>query len=55
MTEAITPSLVALWGQDIRVDGSAAEARLGVRWTPPEQMIAASVQHDRRLMEPALS
>ena len=55
MTEAITPSLVALWGQDIRVDGSAAEARLGVRWTPPERMIAASVQHERRLMEPALS
>jgi nucleoside-diphosphate-sugar epimerase len=55
MTEAITPSLVALWEQDIRVDGSAAEAGLGVRWTPPERMIALAAQHERHVMEPALS
>jgi nucleoside-diphosphate-sugar epimerase len=44
MTEAITPSLVALFQQDIRVDCSAAVATLGLRRTPVDQMIEAAVQ-----------
>lgn len=55
MTEAITPSLAALWEQNIRVDGSAAEAALGVRWTPSDRMIAAAIQHERRAMESVIS
>ncbi|MDB5401020.1 MAG: hypothetical protein QOD93_1795 [Acetobacteraceae bacterium] len=54
-TEAITPSLAALWRQDIRIDCSAAEATLGLPRTPPARMIAAAVQYDSSLMEPALS
>lgn len=30
----IPPSLARLWRQDIRLDSSAAEARLGLTWTP---------------------
>jgi nucleoside-diphosphate-sugar epimerase len=54
-TEAITPSLAALWRQDIRIDCSAAEADLGLPRTSPNRMIAAAVRHERNLSEPALS
>jgi nucleoside-diphosphate-sugar epimerase len=43
-TEAITPSLAALFRQDIRVDASAAIAELGVRPTGMDRMIGAAVQ-----------
>jgi nucleoside-diphosphate-sugar epimerase len=42
--EAITPSLAALWGQDIRIDSSAAVAALALPRTAPDAMIAAAVQ-----------
>ncbi len=42
-TEAITPSLAALWAQDIRIDSSAAAKVLGMPTTSVEQMIAAAV------------
>ena len=42
-TEAITPSLAALWAQDIRIDSSAASRVLGMPITSIEQMIAAAV------------
>jgi nucleoside-diphosphate-sugar epimerase len=42
-TEAITPSLAALWAQDIRIDSSAAAAVLGMPATPIEEMIEAAV------------
>jgi nucleoside-diphosphate-sugar epimerase len=43
-TEAITPSLAALWAQDIRIDSTAAVAALGMPQTSPDAMIAAAVQ-----------
>lgn len=43
-TEAITPSLAALFAQDIRVDSMAAVAALGMPQTSPDAMIAAAVQ-----------
>ena len=43
-TEAITPSLAALWRQDIRVDCTAAEAALGFRGTSPDRMIDAALR-----------
>jgi 2-alkyl-3-oxoalkanoate reductase len=54
-TEAITPSLVALWGQDIRIDCSAAQAALALPRTQVDRMIAAAVRHERGSMEPTLS
>ena len=54
-TEAITPSLAALFRQDIRIDCSAAEAALSLRRTTPEQMIAATLRDERALKESALS
>jgi nucleoside-diphosphate-sugar epimerase len=54
-TEAITPSLAALWGQDIRIDSAAASAALALPRTPPDRMIAAAVQQERNLPEAALS
>jgi 2-alkyl-3-oxoalkanoate reductase len=54
-TEAITPSLAALWRQDIRIDCSAAEAALALPRTPPDRMIAAAVVRPHALMEHALS
>ena len=54
-TEAITPSLAALWRQDIRIDSSAAEASLGLQRTPVDRMIAAATRHESNLMEPTLS
>src|SRR5271166_2421251 len=44
VTEAITPSLAALWAQAIRIDSSAAVKTLAMPQTPPDQMIAAAVQ-----------
>jgi hypothetical protein len=54
-TEAITPSLAALWAQDIRIDCSAAEAALGLPRTSTDWMIEAAVRHERGLVEAALS
>jgi 2-alkyl-3-oxoalkanoate reductase len=55
VTEAITPSLAALWGQDIRIDCTAAEQALALSRTTPDRMIAAAVRHENGLTEPALS
>jgi nucleoside-diphosphate-sugar epimerase len=43
-TEAVTPSLAALFAQDIRIDSSAAAGVLGMPATPVGQMIDASVR-----------
>jgi len=43
LAEAITPSLLALMGQDIRIDCSAAIAALSLPQTSAEQMIASAV------------
>jgi nucleoside-diphosphate-sugar epimerase len=50
MTEAITPSLVALWQQDIQIDCTAAKAALGLRQTSLDEMIAVAVR-DRGIMK----
>ena len=52
-TEAITPSLAALWRQDIRIDCAAAEAALALPRTSADRMIAATLRHQMR--EPVLS
>lgn len=52
LTEAITPSLAALFAQDIRVDAAAAQAELGLRPTPVTRMIDAAVDWLRQ--DPAL-
>lgn len=44
VTEAITPSLAALFAQDIWIDCSAATAELGLRPTPLDRMIDTSVR-----------
>lgn len=54
-TEAITPSLAALWQQDIRINCSAAQAALSLPQTPPDQMIDAVLRDQRRLKESSLS
>lgn len=51
MTEAITPSLAALWRQDIQIDSSAARATLALRQTSANAMISAVC----RVNEPVLS
>ncbi len=43
-TEAITPSLAALWRQDIRIDCTAARTAMILRQTKVEDMIAAVVR-----------
>ena len=53
-TEAITPSLVALWGQNIQIDCTAARAVLSLPRTSPERMIAAVVRDERPLKQSAL-
>ena len=50
-TEAITPSLAALWRQDIQIDCSAARAVLRLPQTSVEQMLAEAC----RVQEPAFS
>ena len=54
-TEAITPSLAALWRQDIRIDCAAARAAVSLHQTPSEEMIAAVVRHQSVPREPAYS
>lgn len=54
-TEAITPSLIALFQQDIRIDSSAARSALWLAQTPPDQMIAAVLQDARTKKELTLS
>lgn len=54
-TEAITPSLAALFRQDIRIDSSAARSALWLPQTTPEQMVAAALRDDRTKQELALS
>ena len=54
MTEAITPSLAALWRQDIRIDCAAARAALGLHQTTAERMIAAVVKNDSVVKEQAI-
>lgn len=55
LTEAITPSLVSLWRQDIRIECSAAEVALAVPRTSMDRMIAAALPHKQSLAEPAYS
>ena len=50
-TEAITPSLAALFRQDIRIDSGAAQSALWLHRTPPEQMIAAVLRDNRTKQE----
>jgi nucleoside-diphosphate-sugar epimerase len=54
-TEAITPSLAALWSQDIQVNCASAEAALALPRTPPDRMIEVAVRHERKSMEPVFS
>jgi nucleoside-diphosphate-sugar epimerase len=54
-TEAITPSLAALWRHDIRVDCTAARSALALRQTPVQDMIAAVVRDAKTVKEPAHS
>ncbi|HEY1410618.1 MAG TPA: NAD(P)-dependent oxidoreductase [Rhodopila sp.] len=54
-TEAITPSLAALWRQDIRIDCSAAQDALAPPRTTTAAMIAAAVRNERAMTEPTLS
>jgi hypothetical protein len=54
-TEAITPSLAALWQQDIRIDCAAAQARIGLKQTPVNEMIAAVTRNDVGMKEPVES
>lgn len=53
-TDAITPSLTALFRQDIHIDCSAAQTALGLRQTSPDRMIAATLRDERGPKEPAL-
>jgi nucleoside-diphosphate-sugar epimerase len=54
-TEAITPSLAALWRQDIRIDCSAAQTAFALPLATPDQMIAAVIRDEDVMKEPALS
>lgn len=54
-TEAVTPSLAALWRQDIRIDCSAARTALALPRTSPDTMIAAAVRTERVVKESTLS
>jgi nucleoside-diphosphate-sugar epimerase len=51
VTEAITPSLAALWRQDIRIDCTAACTALGLHQTPEAEMIAAVVHGESMVKE----
>jgi 2-alkyl-3-oxoalkanoate reductase len=55
VTEAIPPSLAALWEQDIRIDCAAAQQALGLPRTTADRMIEAAVRHENCLTQPALS
>jgi 2-alkyl-3-oxoalkanoate reductase len=54
-TEAITPSLAALWRHEIRIDCTAACASLAMRQTPVQDMITAVVRDTSAAKEPAHS
>lgn len=54
-TEAITPSLVALWGQDIRIDCTAAVSDLALRQASVDEMITSVVRHEGVMQEAATS
>ena len=54
-TEAITPSLAALFRQDIRIDRASARATLSLPQTSLDEMIAAAVRHERGLTESAFA
>ena len=53
-TEAITPSLAALWRQDIRIDCTAARSALWLPQTPVGQMINTVIRNERPEQEIAL-
>ena len=53
VTEAITPSLAALWRQGIQIDCRAGEKALSLSRTTPERMIAAVTTQPRSVREPA--
>jgi nucleoside-diphosphate-sugar epimerase len=53
--EAITPSLAALWRQDIRIDCTAAQMTFALPRATPDQMIAAVVRNEGVMKEPVLS
>ena len=55
LTEAITPSLMSLWRQDIRIECSAAEDALALPRTPVDQMIAAVLPHKQGVQQPVYS
>jgi nucleoside-diphosphate-sugar epimerase len=55
MTEAITPSLVALWQQDIRIDCAAARVALALRQTSLNEMIAEVVRDGSIIKEAVYS
>jgi 2-alkyl-3-oxoalkanoate reductase len=50
--EPVTPSLVRLWRQDIRLDASRASAALGLRWTKLEAGMADAAAWFRSLRRP---
>jgi nucleoside-diphosphate-sugar epimerase len=53
--EAITPSLAALWRQDIRIDCTAARSALALRQRSVQDMIATVVRDTKAAKEPAHS
>jgi nucleoside-diphosphate-sugar epimerase len=54
-TEAITPSLAALWRHEIRIDCTAARSDLALRQTSVQDMLAAVVRDVSAAREPAHS
>jgi 2-alkyl-3-oxoalkanoate reductase len=54
-TEAVTPSLAALWRQDIRIDCAAARRLLVLPATSVDEMIGSVVRAARVAKEPSIS
>jgi nucleoside-diphosphate-sugar epimerase len=54
-TEAITPSLAALWRHDVRIDSGAARGALSMPQTTPDEMIEAVVRTEKVVKESAFS
>lgn len=48
LPEAMPPSITRLWRQQIKLDSSAASARLGMQWTRFEDGVLSSAQWFRR-------
>jgi nucleoside-diphosphate-sugar epimerase len=44
LPEPLPPGLVRLWAQQMRLDSQAAQAQLGLRWTPYEDALKDSVR-----------